>query len=211
MTLSTSTGPRDASIAFGDGGRPEATTRVAVGEWEGPLGLLLSLIESRELDILTVPLGSLAEAYLDALAALEDDRLGNISAFVAVAAQLILIKSRALVARDEPAAVESVEEAADPEAALRDRLILYRAYRDAGARLAALALERGGLFGREPSAAAASGKAGARQADLPPLDPQVLAPEVEAGLLPDERRIVLDASAERQQDPPRLQGEGQSL
>src|SRR3990170_9111595 len=116
MTLSTSTGPRDASVAFGDGGRPEATTRVAVGEWEGPLGLLLSLIESRELDIMTVPLGSLAAAFLEALASLEDERLANISAFVAVAAQLILIKSRALLARDEPAALESIEEAADPEA-----------------------------------------------------------------------------------------------
>ena len=61
--------------------------------------LLLSLIEARQLDVLTVPLGALADAYLDALGRLEADRLGNVSAFVAIASQLILIKSRAMLPR----------------------------------------------------------------------------------------------------------------
>ena len=61
--------------------------------FDGPLALLLALIEARQLDVLTVPLGSLAGAYLEALAALEDDRMGNVSTFVAIASQLILIKS----------------------------------------------------------------------------------------------------------------------
>ena len=42
-------------------------TQVQLAEFDGPLGLLLSLIEARQLDVLTVPLGALAEAYLDAL------------------------------------------------------------------------------------------------------------------------------------------------
>ena len=70
-----------------------------MAEFEGPLALLLSLIEARQLDVLTVPLGGLAEAYLDALATLDADRLGNVSSFVAVASQLILIKSRAMLPR----------------------------------------------------------------------------------------------------------------
>jgi segregation and condensation protein A len=70
-----------------------------MAEFEGPLALLLSLIEARQLDVLTVPLGALADAYLDALGRLDADRLGNISAFVAVASQLILIKSRAMLPR----------------------------------------------------------------------------------------------------------------
>ena len=61
--------------------------------------LLLSLIEARQLDVLTVPLGALADAYLDALGRLEADRLGNVSSFVAIASQLILIKSRAMLPR----------------------------------------------------------------------------------------------------------------
>ena len=86
-------------VRFGAGRRPEQATQVSLESWDGPLGLLLSLIEARRLDVLTVPLGALTEAYLDALAGLEDDRIGNISSFVAVASQLILIKSRAMLPR----------------------------------------------------------------------------------------------------------------
>jgi chromatin segregation and condensation protein Rec8/ScpA/Scc1 (kleisin family) len=88
-----------ASVRFGDGRRPEQTTQVQVAEFDGPLALLLALIESRKLDVLTVPLGALADAYLDALGRLTADRLDNVSAFVAVASQLILIKSRAMLPR----------------------------------------------------------------------------------------------------------------
>ena len=148
----------EPGVVFGEGRRPEAATRVQVEGFDGPLGLLLSLIEARQLDVLTVPLGALAGAYLEALAGLDADRLGNISSFVAVASQLILIKSRAMLPRqvDKSPGVLPDDEP-DPEAELRARLILYRAHRDAGLRLQAEALLRHGLFRREPSAAAADG------------------------------------------------------
>ena len=153
---------------------PERGTRVELEDWSGPIGLLLSLIEARRLDVLTVPLGSLAEAYLEALATIEADRLGHISSFVAVAGQLILIKSRAMLPR-QPASGESAAtdaDEADPETRLRERLLLYRAYRDAGVHLADRAI---GLFRREPSAALASGLAGAvTGTPAPPLDPMIL-------------------------------------
>jgi segregation and condensation protein A len=164
-------------VQFGDGRRPENATHVQVAEFDGPLALLLSLIEGRQLDVLTVPLGSLADAYLEALAGLEADRLGNVSAFVAVASQLILIKSRAMLPRQpavDPSSTDA-DDTPDPEAALRARLLLYRAHRDAGLRLAEGALERIGLFRREPGAARAAGVAGARPADVPPIDPARLA------------------------------------
>jgi len=164
------------AVVFGDGRRPEAATRVQLAEFDGPLALLLALIEARQLDVLTVPLGALADAYLDALATLETDRLGNVSSFVAVASQLILIKSRAMLPRRVELAPGLLpEDEPDPEAELRARLILYRANRDAGTRLQAEPQARVGLFRREPSAAAAAGIAGARPADAPPLDPGLLA------------------------------------
>jgi segregation and condensation protein A len=163
------------TIVFGEGRRPEAATRVQVAEFDGPLALLLALIEARQLDVLTVPLGALADAYLDALATLEADRLGNISSFVAVASQLILIKSRAMLPRRvEQAPGLLPDEEPDPEAELRARLILYRAYRDAGARLQSHAAAHAGLFRREPSAAAAAALAGARPVDAAPADPILL-------------------------------------
>jgi segregation and condensation protein A len=169
------------AVRFGEGRRPETATQVQVAEFDGPLGLLLSLIEARQLDVLTVPLGALADAYLDALATLQADRLGNISSFVAVASQLILIKSRAMLPRqaDPAETAQPVDEEIDPEAELRARLIVYRAHRDAGLRLAEEAIRRIGLFRREPGIARAAGLAGARPADAPPVDPALLAASLE--------------------------------
>src|SRR5262249_35837794 len=104
------------------------------------------------------------------------DRLGNVSSFVAIASQLILIKSRAMLPRrtdpGDPTAL--ADEGANPEAELRARLLIYRAYRDAGAQLADGALERIGLFRREPGLAHAAALAGARPADAPAMDPRRL-------------------------------------
>ena len=171
----------DPSVAFGAGRRPEDATQVRLADWEGPLGLLLTLIEARRLDILTVPLGALAGAYLEALAVLDGDRMTNVSAFVAVASQLILIKSRAILPRrpapDGPGAL--ADEGPDPEAELRRRLLLYRAYRDAGMMLQEGAGRRVGLFRREPATAQAAAAAGARLVDAPLLDPIALVTALE--------------------------------
>ncbi len=163
------------AVHFGPGRGTRSVTHVRLEAFEGPLGLLLALIESRQLDILTVSLGSLAGAYLEALAGLGSDRISNVSAFVAVAGQLIVIKSRAMLPRDpRPRVGQPIEEEPDPEAELRARLLLYRAYRDAGGRLQAVALERVGVFRREPVVAAAAGRAGASHVAVAPLDPAIL-------------------------------------
>ncbi|HEY8801087.1 MAG TPA: segregation/condensation protein A [Candidatus Limnocylindrales bacterium] len=167
--------PAAPAVVFGEGRRPEASTQVRMEAFDGPLALLLALIEARQLDVVNVPLGALADAYLDALATLESDRLGNVSAFVAIASQLILIKSRAILPRRvELAPGVLPEDEPDPEAELRARLLIYRAHRDAGRRLQDEAIERVGLFRREPSAASAAALAGARPADAPPLDTALL-------------------------------------
>ncbi len=152
----------------------EPATLVRVAEFEGSLGLLLSLIEARRLDVLTVPLGALAGAYLEALAAMPIERLGSVSSFVAVASQLILIKSRALLPRPPVISVAEEDDAPDPEAELRARLLVYRAHRDAGRRLQEQAPDRR-LFRREPSVAVAAGRAGARSVPAPPLPAELLA------------------------------------
>ena len=169
-------GIANPEIRFGAARRPEDATEVVLSDWAGPLGLLLSLIEARRLDVLTVPLGALAGAYLEALATLEGDRITNISSFVAVASQLILIKSRAMLPRrpDTGAPGAIPDEGPDPEAELRERLLLYRAYRDAGLVLQTTATERVGIFRREPATALAAAIAGARAPDAPPLDPTLL-------------------------------------
>ena len=166
-------GPPAPVVRFGDGRRPETSTQVRLAEFDGPLALLLSLIETRQLDVLTVSLAALTDAYLDALARLEMDRLGNVSSFVTIASQLILIKSRAMLPnRVEPAdPVALIDEGPDPEEELRARLLVYRAYRDGGVRLADMAFRRVGLFRREPGVARAAALAGAVPIEAPQIDP----------------------------------------
>ncbi len=180
--------PADAApaVVFGEGRRPESATRVTLPAFDGPLALLLALIEARQLDVLTVPLGALADAYLDALATLDEDRMSNVSAFVAIASQLILIKSRAMLPRRTvEGAVALADDGPDPEAELRARLILYRAFRDAGATLLDEAGRRVGLFHREPGLARIAGLAGARPPAAEPLPVSVL-----VAALQDLARIV---------------------
>jgi len=98
-----------------------------------------------------------------------------------VASQLILIKSRAILPRPPVVAIP-VEEGPDPEAALRERLILYRMYRDAGRDLKGRLESGWEVFRREPIAAVASAKAGSRPDEGPPLDPQVLVAALDRAL-----------------------------
>lgn len=106
---------------------------VALGEFSGPYGLLLALIERDELDVCRVPLAPFADEFLRFFAEIPDDRLETLSAFVSVAAQLIVLKSRALLPRPivhqglEAHDLDDVDEAVD----LRARLLRYRVFRDA--------------------------------------------------------------------------------
>jgi segregation and condensation protein A len=172
----------DTRVRFTDAEHPDRAAHVAVEGYQGPLALLLGLIEQRELDILAVPLGDLAGAYLEALAALDDQQMSHISSFVTVASQLILIKSRAILPRPPVVAVP-LEEGPDPEAALRARLIEYRLYRDAGRDLKGRLESAWEVFRREPIAAVASAKAGSRPDEGPPLDPQLLVEALTRALL----------------------------
>jgi len=156
-----------------DAGLAESVTHVRLEDFDGPLALLLAVIEARQLDVLTVPLGGLAEAYLDALATLEGDRLGNVSSFVAVAAQLILIKSRAILPRPPKVSAVPLDEEPDPEAELRARLLEYKRFRDAGTALGER-LDIARMFRRDAEVAAHAGRANARPPERPPLPASVL-------------------------------------
>jgi segregation and condensation protein A len=186
------------------GGQGTTATHVRVADFDGPLALLLALIEAREMDVLTVPLGDLVEAYLQAAAGVEGERLGSLSGFVAVAAQLILIKSRAMLpAPPEDGRAAFPEEIPDPEAELRLRLIAYRAFRDAGGLLGER-LERagGGSFHREPWVALASARSAADQAAAAgPLPPEE---RLDSALLTDALRALAAVAAP--QPPPETLG-----
>jgi segregation and condensation protein A len=94
--------------------------------YEGPLDLLLRLIEHAELDITAVSLAMVTDQYLTYIRQLEDARADEISAFLVIAAKLIQIKSEALLPR--PPVREVGEE--DPAENLARQLRIYKRFKE---------------------------------------------------------------------------------
>lgn len=109
------------------------TYTVRLPVYEGPLDLLLELIERAELDITKVALAQVTDQYLTYLRQVTDLDLGDLASFLVVAARLLQIKSEALLPR--PPEREPGEE--DPGDALARQLVLYRQFKEVAAALGA--------------------------------------------------------------------------
>jgi segregation and condensation protein A len=107
---------------------------IATPVYEGPLDLLLQLIEHSELDITKVSLSLVTDQYLEYIKQITDLEADEVSAFLVIATKLLQIKSEALLPR--PPAREPGEE--DPGEALARQLIAYKRYRE----IAAILMQR---------------------------------------------------------------------
>lgn len=103
--------------------------------FEGPLDLLLRLIEREELDITAVALAQVADQYLAHVRTLSDPDPAALSAFLSMAARLLVIKSRALLPR-VAAQQRGAEPAEDEGEALARQLREYQRFKQAAALLA---------------------------------------------------------------------------
>ncbi len=97
-----------------------------VKQFEGPLDLLLSLIEQRQLDITQIALAEVTEQFLQYIRQLETIDPTFLADYLSIAAKLLVIKSRAILPTLEVEAEEE-ESALDLEA----RLILYKQFKEA--------------------------------------------------------------------------------
>ena len=93
--------------------------------YQGPLDLLLQLIEKAELDITTLALAQVTEQYLLHIRQMQDCAPDEVSAFLVIATKLVQIKSEALLPR--PPIRQPGEE--DPGDALARQLVAYKRYR----------------------------------------------------------------------------------
>src|SRR3989344_8360594 len=117
---------------------------ICLEQFEGPLDLLLSLIEKEKLDITHVSLAKVADQYLKYLETEESISLDNLAVFLSIAARLILIKSRALLPMLEFSDEE--EEAMDD---LEWRLKEYKRFREAAGTLGTLLAKKHYAYHRE--------------------------------------------------------------
>jgi segregation and condensation protein A len=120
------------------------------GGFEGPLDLLLHLIQQHELDILDIPIGFITERFLHYLTVMRTLSIDVASEYLVMAATLAHIKSKMLLPSVPEGQDDGLpgEEEEDPRAELVRRLLEYQKYKAAAAELA----ERGTLgkdvFGR---------------------------------------------------------------
>ncbi|REJ36353.1 MAG: chromosome segregation protein ScpA [Bacillota bacterium] len=129
--------------------------QVRLAVFEGPLDLLLHLIEQQQVDIWQVSMAQVAEQYLEFLSQLPAVELEEAGEYLVMAALLVRIKARHLLPerkeQDEPE-----EDEAALEAALLARVAEYRRYKEAAARLEQLAAANARLFRRPPVLPAAN-------------------------------------------------------
>ena len=123
--------------------------KVKLEVFEGPLDLLLYLIKKDEVDIYDISLERITAQYLEFMEAFKVLDLELAGEFVVMAANLIYLKSRALL----PASVQPPEEEADEEDPRWDlirQLVEYKKFKDAAAHLSIRELEQSNLFARMP-------------------------------------------------------------
>lgn len=106
--------------------------RVSLDLFEGPLHLLLNLIEREELDITKVSLARIADQFLAYTAQLQELPLAQLTDFLVIAAKLLVIKSRALLPTAEQRTNEAEE---DPGEQLAHQLQEYKRFKEAADRL----------------------------------------------------------------------------
>lgn len=96
-----------------------------INEFQGPLDLLLHLIEKNKFNIFDIPIVEITEQYLEYVNSMQESNLDIMSEFLVMAATLISIKAKMLLPKEE----EEEEEEEDPRAELVRRLLEYKMYK----------------------------------------------------------------------------------
>lgn len=126
----------------------EQAYQVRLERFEGPLDLLLHLIKKSEIDIYGIPIALITSQYLDYLSVMKSLNLSVAGEFLVMAATLIHIKSRMLLAQDETD--QNDDDGPDPREELVRRLLEYKQFKEAGFQLDHRERTWRDMFVREP-------------------------------------------------------------
>lgn len=120
--------------------------KIVLGEFEGPLDLLLHLIRQEQVSIYDIPVARITDAYLKYLQVMQELDIAVAGDFLVMAATLIELKTRMLLPRDPFAAADEEED--DPRRDLVDQLLEYQKYKAAAQMLWSRATVERAIFKR---------------------------------------------------------------
>ena len=122
------------------------TYKVKLDVFEGPLDLLLYLIQKEEVDIYDIPIAKITDQYLEYLELMKLLDLGIAGEFLVMAATLMHIKSKMLLPPEQVDGEEKPEE--DPRAELVKRLLEYKKFKEAASELSHMESQHKHFFAR---------------------------------------------------------------
>lgn len=135
--------------------------KVRLDVFEGPLDLLLHLINRLEIDIYDIPMAELTAQYIEHLHAMRVLQLDELSEYLVLAATLIEIKSKMLLPVHDGDVLDpdhDFQDEEDPREELVNRLLAYRKYKEAAENLQTAASERSWHFTKLPADLSALGE-----------------------------------------------------
>ena len=145
-TTTTTISVAGASPAFVSGHDGEEL-KLIMGEFQGPLDLLLYLIRQEQVDIYDIPVARITDEYLRYLQLMQELDIALAGDFLVMAATLIEIKSKMLLPRD-PLADAAEEELLDPRSELINQLLEHQKYKAAAQMLWSRATVEQAVFTR---------------------------------------------------------------
>lgn len=120
--------------------------QISLGEFDGPLDLLLHLIRQEQVSIYDIPIAKITDEYLRYLQLMQEMDIAVAGDFLVMAATLIELKTKMLLPRDPFADAEAEED--DPRRDLVDQLLEYQKYKAAAQMLWSRATVERAIFRR---------------------------------------------------------------
>ncbi|MDQ2855793.1 MAG: segregation/condensation protein A [Acidobacteriota bacterium] len=120
--------------------------QISLGEFDGPLDLLLHLIRQEQVSIYDIPIAKITDEYLRYLQLMQEMDIAVAGDFLVMAATLIELKTKMLLPRDPFADAEAEED--DPRRDLIDQLLEYQKYKAAAQMLWSRATVERAIFRR---------------------------------------------------------------
>ena len=119
--------------------------RVEALDFEGPLDLLVYLVQKNEVDVYDIPIALITAQFLEYVESMGPERLESAGDFLLMAATLLRIKARMLLPRPEPLDDEEVE---DPRRELVTMILEYQQFREIADQLKDREAAQSAVYGR---------------------------------------------------------------